>query len=554
VLVLHDISWEERINNMRDEFLNLAAHELRTPLAGIIGFTSLLEQTAEDDEVSEDIRSILGNILKSAERLRSTISDLLDFNLSDEADVELKVFDLRQAVREAIEMLSPLAEEQQVQLNSNLPNSMPVFGNQKMVATAVGHLIENGIRYNKQGGEVNINQSHTPEQHKLFIADTGIGISRKDATYILQPFFQVDEHTTRRSTGMGLGLSITQRIVSLHQGHLDLQSRLGQGSTFSLSLPRFDAESLETTRTELSKIQHNFQKQASHTAPQESNSEIINQLEDRLRATQSQNIAYAKDLARIYQLQRASSKEREESQAVKMHTDRLALMGQLAAGIAHDLSNLIGPILGYSQILLRQRDDISPALIDVVERILGTSRRADILLRQMVNLSGKHEDSTEAVNINQILQEVIFILGVKLRRNNIDLSELYEDSLPPITGNPVQISQVLLNVLVNAIDAMPDGGVLTVKTALRHTENSPLAQIQIADTGPGIAPEKLPHIWEPYFTTKPKGEGTGLGLSMSHEIITQHSGKINVDSVLGRGTSFTILLPTKLAPPTATMA
>ena len=550
VLVLHDVTWEKRVTNMREEFLNLAAHELRTPLAGIIGFTSLLEQTTDEQLLDDDARSILRNILKSAERLRSTIKDLLDFTLNEAEDLQVQYIDLRYVVENSLALLSKLVAEHQIEIIVDFPDGqMNVCGHSKLLTTAIGHIIENAIRYNTQAGKVIISGEAGEMHHTLNITDTGVGISRKELEYIFQPFFQIDEHTTRRSVGMGLGLSIAKRTINIHQGILTATSKLNKGSTFQIKLPFIEHINIEKMRQDLVAIQSTLKKQTPENPSEQQTEGLIEQLKLQLEATQTQNVAYARDLAQLYQLQRTESKKVKEQSAIITHTDRLALMGQLAAGVAHDLSNLIGPILGYSQIILRQRDSIDPAITTITERILSTSRRANILLRQMVNLSGTHSDTFEAIDMSQLLQETLLILEAKIRKNNIDLMETYASEVDLIHGNQVQVSQVILNIVVNAIDSMPGGGVLTINIAPKDYEGQLYTQIQIADTGPGIAPENLPHIFDSFFTTKSEKGGTGLGLSLSKEIVEHHRGEILVDSILDKGTSFTILLPVFIETP-----
>jgi two-component system phosphate regulon sensor histidine kinase PhoR len=240
VLVLHDVTWEERVNNMQEEFINLAAHELRTPLIGIIGFASLLEQDVAEQELSEDTRLFLDKVLKAAERLRDTINDLLDATVSGSQDIEVKPLDLREIVQEVVVLLNKQAIDHSVTITLDLPGEpMTVFGERKMLSAAMGHLIENGIRYNKPDGSLTVTGRISEDTYELVFADTGIGISRKDLEYIFKPFFQVEEHTTRRSVGMGLGLSIVQRTMALHRGTLTAASEPNVGSTFTIVLPHF---------------------------------------------------------------------------------------------------------------------------------------------------------------------------------------------------------------------------------------------------------------------------------------------------------------------------
>ena len=544
VLVLHDVTWEERVNNMREEFLNLAAHELRTPLAGIIGFASLLEQTLDKDLLGEESWLFVQKILKSSERLRDTVNDLLDVTISETSDVTVQSVDLRDVVEDSVVLLNKQAVERNVTISMVLPDEpMTVFGDAKMLSSAVGHLIENAVRYNKANGTLTIQGHVRSESNELVFTDTGVGITQKDLDYIFKPFFQVEEHTTRRAVGMGLGLSIVQRTMAMHQGSLSATSEPTVGSVFTVTLPRLKASDMERAKSEWLKIQRNLRNRARKPDVDEQTQALITQLKAQVEISQSQSLAYAQDLAKLYQLQRADAEAMKAKEAQITHTDRLALMGQMAAGVAHDLSNLISPILGYAQIILRNRDAIDPTLVDITERILGTTRRAHVLLRQMVTLSGVHSDEYEAVDLNDLVREMLLLLETKISHAGVILVEDYDRDLPFTFGNPVQISQIVLNILVNALDAMPSGGKLTVRTSPASTDGQSMVKLQIADTGEGIAPENQPHIFDTFFTTKRKKAGTGLGLSICRDIVENHNGTITADSTLGEGSQFTILLP-----------
>jgi len=544
VLVVHDITWEERVNNMREEFLNLAAHELRTPLSGVLGFASLLEQVIDEEQLGEEAWLFLDKILKSAERLRDTVNDLLDFTVSNAQEIKVQVVDLRKIVKETVALLNKQAAERNVTVSLKLASDpMPVFGEERLLSVAIGHLIENGVRYNKPYGSLTIESRLNGDAYDLIFSDTGIGITQKDLEYIFKPFFQVEEHKTRRSVGMGLGLSIVQRTVAMHRGRVAGRSEPNVGSVFTISLPCFSDENLETAKSEWLKIQRDLRNRSKEPSIDEQTQSLINSLKAQLQVTQSQSLAYARDLAKLYKIQRAEAKAMKVKEAKITHTDRLALMGRLAAGVAHDLSNLIGPILGYAQVILRNRDIIDPNLGDIIERILNTSRRANILLRQMVNLSTIHSEAQEKIKLNELIRETLLLLEIKINQANITLTEVYGDNLPEIRGSTVQISQVILNILINAIDVMASGGNLTVRTAVKQTSEKGFVQLQISDTGDGIAPEHLPHIFEAFFTTKQENSGTGLGLSISKDIVENHKGYISVESEPGKGTIFTILLP-----------
>ena len=548
VLVLHDVTWEERVNSMREEFLHLAAHELRTPLASIIGFTSLLEHISEG--LDDQTRSVLGNVLNASERLRHTVNNLINASINDLKETEIEAVNLAEVVATAVAMLTALATENSVTVNVNFPaETMLILGNRQQLVTAIGHIIENGIRYNHPNGTLDISGHITPEAYRLVFTDTGKGISQKDLKYITQPFFQAEKHATRHAVGMGLGLSIVNRIVALHNGKFAIGSTLGKGSVITLEFPRFSTENLSSARQELLKIQNRFnlEKEREKLTQQQQTQAIIDQLKKQLEITQSQNLAYARDLAKLYQTQKETVSAAKAQFAHLSHTDRLILMGQLAASVAHDLSNLISPILGYSQIILRRRDSIDPTLVNIIERILSISRRANVLLRQMVSLSRAQTDKPERFSLNELLEEMFHILEIKIKHANIDVTKSYTPASTEIFGSPIQISQVFLNLIVNAIDAMPGGGVLTVKTNRTESDGAPQVAVQISDTGQGIAPENLAHIFDAFFTTKTDKSGTGLGLSVSKQIVENHHGQILVDSVVGKGTTFSIFLPAATA-------
>ncbi len=547
VLILHDVTWEERVNSMREEFLHLAAHELRTPLASIIGFTSLLEHISEG--LDDQTRSVLGNVLNASERLRHTVNNLINASVNDLKETEIEAVNLAEVVATASAMLTALATEKSVTVNVDFPTeTMLVLGNQQQLVTAIGHIIENGIRYNRPNGTLNISGHITPEAYQLVFTDSGRGISQKDLKYITQPFFQAEKHSTRHAVGMGLGLSIVNRIVALHNGKFSIGSTLGKGSVITLEFPRFSAENLPSARQELLKIQNRFnlEKEKEKLTQQQQTQVIIDQLKKQLEITQSQNLAYARDLAKLYQTQKETASVAKAQFAHLSHTDRLILMGQLAASVAHDLSNLISPILGYSQIILRRRDSIDPTMVNIIERILSISRRANVLLRQMVSLSRAQTDKPEHFSLNELLEEMFHILEIKIKHANIDVTKSYTTASTEIFGSPIQISQVFLNLIVNAIDAMPGGGVLTIKTERTDLDGDPAVVVQISDTGQGISPENLTHIFDAFFTTKTDKSGTGLGLSVSKQIVENHHGQILVDSVAGKGTTFSIFLPASI--------
>lgn len=227
-------------------------------------------------------------------------------------------------------------------------------------------------------------------------------------------------------------------------------------------------------------------------------------------------------------------------------------IGQLAGGVAHDLNNLLTPILGYSQILM---DDLSPSDLNwqSAKEIHQAGVRARDLVRQLLAFSRKQELTFRAVDLNRVLNDFKGLLQRSIR-SDIGLVFDLADALPPIMADTGQVDQIVMNLAVNAQDAMPEGGKITIETSVVELAEERLleygarvpgtyVQMRVTDEGAGIDEGTMARIFEPFFTTKEMGEGTGLGLSTVFGIVNQHKGVIRVDSRLGEGTVFTVLFP-----------
>jgi two-component system cell cycle sensor histidine kinase/response regulator CckA len=234
------------------------------------------------------------------------------------------------------------------------------------------------------------------------------------------------------------------------------------------------------------------------------------------------------------------------------HAQRMESIGRLAGGIAHDFNNLLSPILGYSEMLLSEFSPKDPRYEDLME-IKGASSRAKALTRQLLAFSRKQVLTMQKVDLNQVISEFEGILRRTIRENIeivVDLSQ----SPSTVRADISQIEQILMNLAVNAQDAMPQGGRLTITTKAVEpqevrNELHPKSKkgfyvlLEVSDTGCGMDTAIQKSIFDPFFTTKEKGEGTGLGLSTVHGIVEQHGGTVHVQSELGRGTNFRILFP-----------
>jgi signal transduction histidine kinase/ActR/RegA family two-component response regulator len=250
--------------------------------------------------------------------------------------------------------------------------------------------------------------------------------------------------------------------------------------------------------------------------------------------------------------QRRAERERAQLEERLRQSQRMEAIGKLAGGVAHDFNNLLMAIMGYSEILLRHVAD-RPELEREVSGILTAAERAGDLTHQLLAFSRKQVLQPKVLDLNRVVTEVEKMVR-RVIGEDIELTTRHGAELGPVKADPGQIEQVLLNLVVNARDAMPQGGALLIQTSNVHLDASssrahvdllpgPYVRLEVSDTGCGMDAETCQHIFEPFFTTKERGKGTGLGLSTVYGIIKQSGGHIQVASELGKGSRFSILLP-----------
>ncbi len=250
--------------------------------------------------------------------------------------------------------------------------------------------------------------------------------------------------------------------------------------------------------------------------------------------------------------QRQQQDREKELQKQLIKAQRMEAIGTLTGGIAHDFNNILTLILGFSELALSNAPP-DKQLADNLNEIITAGKRGRDLIKQILKFSHHSEDEVKPIKVSAIASEVMKLMQASIPKDVKILAELDSDAL--ITGNPTQIHQVFMNLCTNAAFAMQSsGGTLKIgiaeKKLMRNSAEPPLGlpagkylQIIVEDTGVGIEPGIIDAIFDPYFTTKDTGEGTGIGLAIVHGIIENHSGKITVSSTVGRGTRFTIYLP-----------
>ncbi len=220
------------------------------------------------------------------------------------------------------------------------------------------------------------------------------------------------------------------------------------------------------------------------------------------------------------------------------HADRLATLGELIAGLAHEINEPLGNIIGFAELIKDNHTDDEQLQSDI-SKVLTSSLHAREVIRKLMLFSKYDEKEVSDININDIIQKELYVLENRCKKLNIQIIKLLQPNLPQIKANLVQLHQVLVNLIVNAIHAMPNGGDLLLQTS---TDQKNIIII-VQDNGVGIAENHIQNIFNPFFTTKESDTNTGLGLSIVHGIIKSYNGQIEVESHIGSGTRFGVYLP-----------
>ena len=221
-----------------------------------------------------------------------------------------------------------------------------------------------------------------------------------------------------------------------------------------------------------------------------------------------------------------------------LHADRLATIGMLAAGVAHELNEPLGNILGFAQ-LAKKSEGVPRSVKQDIEKIETASLHAREIIQKLLVFARQTPPKKTQVDLNQIVEDGLYFFEARCAKTGIELVRKLSSDLPEITADPAQLNQLMVNLVVNALQAMQGRGKITIQTQAYDRQ----VRMIVEDTGTGMADDVLDQIFIPFFTTKDVGQGTGLGLPVVHGIVTAHSGSINVESKLGCGSRFEIRLP-----------
>ena len=225
-------------------------------------------------------------------------------------------------------------------------------------------------------------------------------------------------------------------------------------------------------------------------------------------------------------------------------TDRLASIGQLSSGIAHEINNPLGVIQGYTQLLLRGEEPASQKHQDL-QVILKHARSCKTIVEDLLNFARRSAPEKVEVNIHDVINDVLIFIQRRAKMEKVQIETRFDDRVIPLSMDEKKIKQVLVNLLMNARHAVGEEGRIVIST--QYDCEARRLRVAVADNGYGIDEKNLDRIFDPFFTTKPTGEGTGLGLAVSYGIIRNHGGEIQVSSEPGKGSVFTLILPVPAA-------
>jgi len=260
---------------------------------------------------------------------------------------------------------------------------------------------------------------------------------------------------------------------------------------------------------------------------------LIDRIEKEEKARASLDVAHQELGTYVQQL--------KESQEQLIQAEKLTSLGQMAASIAHELNNPLAGVLVYTKLLSKKvaHDTfMKEEALSYLSKMESEVSRSSRIIRNLLDFARQTEPALRLVDINQVLEQALSLVSHQAQLQNIEVIRELSPSLPKVTADFDQLQQVFTNLSLNAIQAMPDGGRLTLRSSVVDNE----IMVAVQDTGCGISKENLAKLFTPFFTTKEKGKGVGLGLAVVHGIIERHRGKVKVQSEVGKGTTFSVYL------------
>jgi signal transduction histidine kinase len=309
-----------------------------------------------------------------------------------------------------------------------------------------------------------------------------------------------------------------------------------------------EAEALIQSRDELGELGRHFNRMLKTIREtHEQNIQLLSQVNQFNEELNRKIEAATSELARSNEELKRLNEALFESQRQLSQSEKLAALGQVAATMAHQIGTPLNSISGYIQLMLQERD-LQPEDRNRLKIIESQLDRLADSVKGLLIFTRQPKPQLKPLNVNEVLEELIHLGKPWLHARNVKLLCSLSSKLPPVLGDPTHLQTLFLNLITNALDAMPQGGQLNITTQPNSLpasfgEDGTWVEISIADTGIGIPEESRKRIFDPFFTTKQIGEGTGLGLAICEKIVKEHAGKLEVESEVGRGSIFSVFIP-----------
>jgi signal transduction histidine kinase len=629
-------------NQQRDRFFANISHELRTPLVALSStLQMMLDQGIHDPEMRRQL------LLRSQDTLDDMLENVNDFLLKMRAErgmveAQWSRVDIADFMRRTVTLLEPIAKQNGnvLSLDNRLAGALVVNADRAKLKRIVNNLIGNALKFTTDG-KVDVILDHTQNHCIVVVQDTGLGIPEDELQTIFEPFVQASNNPLRDVQSTGIGLSLVTDLVALHHGEIEVESKIGKGSRFTVRLPLGDTH-VDRSKLDRSEIVANDDRRANFASPSfetldltpfstyeayrpsilvvDDNPQIVQVLAyilcehynldfardgqeglDKVRKSRPDLVisdvmmprkdgyelleeikahpdlkaipvilltAKADRASRIRGFERGADEylpkpfnnqevlvrvegilKRKHLETELVHAEKMISIGQLVAGISHEISNPISYAKNAAESIMTIFEAIKKGKIALDEGVEmmgesleavreGTTRVAEMTaaLRGFVRQGAQ---GFKPYNIHLGIESTLQIVSVN-NKSSIRVRKRYELE-SDIECNINQLNQVFMNLLQNAMHAVEDvpNGEISIYTYQAGTS----AFIEIRDNGPGIAKDQLARIFDPFFTTKQLGKGTGLGLYICKRIVEEHNGVLRIEGAAGTGVRCAIELP-----------
>jgi signal transduction histidine kinase len=551
-----------RLSQIKSAFLNITSHELRTPMSAIKGYIQMLLK-GNLGMINEEQKNALGIVLRNSNRLDRLIQDILDISRLESGTMKFVTgkIDIEKMIKEVDETMQASADLKGIKIKTEIERDIPELNVDKdRISQVVINILNNAIKFSPEGSIINVRAKKQDDDVLFEVQDCGRGIPKEHHQKIFQTFYQVDSSADTRFGGAGLGLAICYGVVFAHGGHIWVEStgKPGEGSTFRFTLPmdsvsdiekRFrgadvfglGASANEDEDPRVNRVLGEMDRLEIQTSTsQDSHGKVDLSVETRnniVDETQNNNsIKKINELNKYLELQNVQLQKLNEIKVTFLKTT------------SHELRTPITAIKGYVQMLIKQSlGDTNEEQRKSLEVILRNTNRLDQVIQNILDVSnlqtGTLKFISDKVNPITLVEETTKMMQPFAYIKEITINVNLEKDLPDLMVDGERIKQVMKNLMENAIKFSPEGSVINIKA--RKEKEDVLFEVQ--DFGQGIPEDKQEKIFETFYQVDSGDDrkycGTGLSLALSKGIVVLHGGKIWVESIPEKGSTFRFTLP-----------